>query len=403
MDEKNKRSEKKWKWYVLERKSVSLLIVLLIAILFYVGLNHVDVIAVRVRMFTNVLMPFIAGFAIAYLLNTPMCFFERRVFKRYKHRRGLSILTVYLLALAIVVILLNLIIPQVAQSVIDLATNMQGYLNSLDKLVQELIVQFDLDAEGVNGLLGSYQDLIQSATQRVSEALPQLLGFGYAVGTGVVSGITAVISSIYMLAGKGRLVPQLKKLIYAVLAKPRADWLLDVCSRANRIFVGFINGKLIDSAIIGVLCFILCLIVRIPYPMLISVVVGVTNIIPFFGPIIGAIPCLMILVIVDPWAALRFFVLVIGLQQFDGNILGPKILGDSTGLSAIWVLVSIVVCGGLFGFPGMVLGVPTFAVLYTLVRDWANSRLRRKGLDGNGRPLPGTGRQPEDSEEEHTP
>lgn len=235
MDEKDKRSEKKWKWYVLERKSVSLLIVLLIAILFYVGLNHVDVIAVRVRMFTNVMMPFIAGFAIAYLLNTPMCFFERRVFKRYKHRRGLSILTVYLLALAIVVILLNLIIPQVAQSVIDLATNMQGYLNSLDKLVQELIVQFDLDAEGVNGLLGSYQDLIQSATQRVSEALPQLLGFGYAVGTGVVSGITAVISSIYMLAGKGRLVPQLKKLIYAVLAKPRADWLLDVCSRANRI------------------------------------------------------------------------------------------------------------------------------------------------------------------------
>ena len=139
MDEKDKRSEKKWKWYVLERKSVSLLIVLLIAILFYVGLNHVDVIAVRVRMFTNVMMPFIAGFAIAYLLNTPMCFFERRVFKRYKHRRGLSILTVYLLALAIVVILLNLIIPQVAQSVIDLATNMQGYLNSLDKLVQELI------------------------------------------------------------------------------------------------------------------------------------------------------------------------------------------------------------------------------------------------------------------------
>ena len=160
---------------------------------------------------------------------------------------------------------------------------------------------------------------------------------------------------------------------------------------ANRIFVGFINGKLIDSAIIGVLCFILCLLVRIPYPMLISVVVGVTNIIPFFGPIIGAIPCLMILVIVDPWAALRFFVLVIGLQQFDGNILGPKILGDSTGLSAIWVLVSIVVCGGLFGFPGMVLGVPTFAVLYTLVRDWANSRLRRKGLDGNGRPLPAPG------------
>ena len=121
--------------------------------------------------------------------------------------------------------------------------------------------------------------------------------------------------------------------------------------------------------------------------MLVSVTVGVTNIIPFFGPIIGAIPCLFILVIVDPWAALRFFALVIALQQFDGNILGPKILGDSTGLSAIWVLVSIVTCGGLFGFPGMILGVPTFAVLYALVREWVNNRLRAKKIDGDGKPL----------------
>ena len=158
--------------------------------------------------------------------------------------------------------------------------------------------------------------------------------------------------------------------------------------------MGFINGKLIDSAIIGVLCFILNLIFRIPYNILIAVVVGVTNIIPFFGPIIGAVPCVMILIIVDPWAALRFGILVLALQQFDGNILGPKILGDSTGLSAIWVLVSIVVCGGLFGFPGMLLGVPTFAVLYSLVQEWVNLRLRRKGIDGEGRPLPDPPPQP---------
>jgi len=156
-----------------------------------------------------------------------------------------------------------------------------------------------------------------------------------------------------------------------------------VCGQANRIFVGFINGKIIDSAIIGVLCFILNLILQIPYNILIAVIIGVTNVIPFFGPIIGAVPCIMILIIVDPWAALRFAVLVLALQQFDGNILGPKILGDSTGLSAIWVLVSIVVCGGLFGFPG----VPTFAVLYALVREWVNHRLREKGIDGDGNPL----------------
>ena len=381
MEDKDKQGEKKW--YILDRGSLSLLIVLLAAILFYVGLTNFDVIAVRVRTFMGVLTPFIAGFAIAYLLNTPMCFFERKLYQKQKHRRGLAILTVYLIALAIVVVLLNLIIPQVAQSVVDLATNMQTYL------VQTLSEQFGLEAEALNEAIGSYQDLMTNIAAYLSKALPDLLNFGYAIGSGVISGITALISSVYMLAGKGRLVPQIKKMLYAILPRRRADWLLGVCGHANRVFVGFINGKLIDSAIIGVLCFILCLIFRIPYPMLVSVVVGVTNIIPFFGPIIGAIPCLMILVIVDPWAALRFFALVIGLQQFDGNILGPKILGDSTGLSAIWVLVSIVVCGGLFGFPGMVLGVPTFAVLYALVRDWVNKRLALKRLDGNGRPLDG--------------
>ena len=121
--------------------------------------------------------------------------------------------------------------------------------------------------------------------------------------------------------------------------------------------------------------------------VLLSVIIGVTNIIPFFGPIIGAVPCLMILILVDPWAALRFGILVVALQQFDGNVLGPKILGDSTGLSAIWVLVSIVVGGGLFGFPGMLLGVPTFAVLYSLMREWADARLAKKGIDANGDPV----------------
>lgn len=386
MPDRDDRDKKKW--YVLEGYFVSWLIVLLIAILFYVGLTHFDVVAVRVKMFMKVLSPFIAGFAIAYLLNTPMCFFERKLYKNTKYRRVLSITTVYLLALAVLIILLNLVIPQVVQSITDLASNMQTYMNSLDALVKDLTVQFQLEGDGINEMLGSYQDMVSNVSEAISKALPQLLDVGYAVGSGVISGITAVISSVYMLAGKGRLVPQLKKILYAILPKRRADWLLDVCSEANRIFVGFINGKLIDSAIIGVLCFILCLIFRIPYPMLVSVVVGVTNIIPFFGPIIGAIPCLMILVIVDPWAALRFFVLVIGLQQFDGNILGPKILGDSTGLSAIWVLIAIVTCGGLFGFPGMVLGVPTFAVLYSLMKEWVNKRLRKKGIDGNGKPIP---------------
>ncbi len=379
--------EKKKKWYILDGNHLQLLIVLLVAILFYVGLNNLDVVTIRIDKFMGVLSPFIVGFAIAYLLNTPMCFFERKLFANSRYKRGLSILLVYVLAFAVVAVLLGLIIPQVVQSVKDLAGNMQGYMDSLNQLVQDLTVQFHLDPEGVNTALGDFQSMMSKISSQVAQALPQLLDVGFAIGNGVISGITALISSIYMLAGKGRLVPQLKRLLYAVLPKRRSDRLLQICGHANHVFVGFINGKIIDSAIIGVLCFLLCAIFRIPYPMLVSVTVGVTNIIPFFGPIIGAIPCLFILVIVDPWAALRFFALVIALQQFDGNILGPKILGDSTGLSAIWVLVSIVTCGGLFGFPGMILGVPTFAVLYALVREWVNNRLRAKKIDGDGKPL----------------
>ena len=378
---------KKKKWYILDGNHIQLLIVLLVAILFYVGLNHFDVVTVRIDKFMGVLSPFIVGFAIAYLLNTPMCFFERKLFANSKYKRVLSILLVYVLAFAVVAILLGLIIPQVVQSVKDLASNMQFYLDGLNQLVQNLTEQFDLDSEGINTMLGDFQSMMSNVSAKVAQALPQIVDVGFAIGSGVITGITAIISSIYMLAGKGRLVPQLKRLLYAILPKRRSDRLLQICGHANQVFVGFINGKIIDSAIIGVLCFILCAIFRIPYPMLVSVTVGVTNVIPFFGPIIGAIPCLFILVIVDPWAALRFFALVIGLQQFDGNILGPKILGDSTGLSAIWVLVSIVTCGGLFGFPGMILGVPTFAVLYALVREWVNNRLRAKKIDGNGHPL----------------
>ena len=385
MPEQEDREKKKW--YILDHRSISTLLVVLLAILFYVGLTNFGVISARVNMFLNVLSPFILGFCIAYMLNTPVCFFERKVYRKLRYRRVLSILTVYLIALAVVVVLLNMVLPQVVQGVMDLAGNIDAYTRSLNDLVRIVEEQFHLEGEGFEEIVTYVQDLTKGLMELLSRSLPKLLDFGMAIGSGVISGVTALIASIYMLAGKGRLVPQLKKMLYAVFPKRRADRFLDVLSHANQVFVGFINGKLIDSAIIGVLCFILSLIVRVPYPMLVSVVVGVTNIIPFFGPIIGAIPCLMILVLVDPWAALRFLILVVALQQFDGNILGPKILGDSTGLSAIWVLVAIVVGGGLFGFPGMILGVPTFAVLYELVRQWVNKQLKAKQIDGNGNPL----------------
>lgn len=379
------RDGDKKKWFILDGRSISNLIVVLAGILFYVALNNFGLVRAKLDMLVGVLAPFITGFAIAYLLNTPMNFFERKVYHHLKHRRGLSILTVYLLAVIILSVLINLVLPQVTASVVGLAGNMTTYITNLNNLVQQLAERFNLEGEGLQDLVVSYQDLLKQLAAMVQQALPGILNLGMAVGSGLVAAITALISSIYMLSGKGRLVPQVKKIIFALAPTKKADRFLDICRHANSVFVGFINGKLIDSAIIGGLCFVLCLIFQIPLAILISVIIGVTNIIPFFGPIVGAVPCIMILLIVDPWAALRFGILVIAIQQFDGNILGPKILGDSTGLSAIWVLVAIVVGGGLFGFPGMILGVPTFAVLYALVREFVNHKLEQKGIDGSGK------------------
>ena len=383
MEEKSSRK----KWYFLDGRAVSNLLVVLIGILFYMALANFGALQAKADNLLGILSPFIAGFAIAYLLNTPMDFFERRVYRNFKRKRGLSVLTVYLLALVVVVILLNLILPQVIESIVALGSNMSTYLSNLNLFVQDLIDQYHLEGEGLTDLVTIYQDILKRAAAWASQRVPELLSLGVAVGNVLISAITALISSIYMLAGKGRLVPQLKKMIYAAAPTAKANRFLSICRHANSVFVGFINGKIIDSAIIGVLCFILNLIFQIPFSMLVAVVVGVTNVIPFFGPIIGAVPCIMILIIVDPWAALRFGVLVIALQQFDGNILGPKILGNSTGLDAIWVLVAIIVGGGLFGFAGMVVGVPTFAVLYSLTSDFLADRLKAKGITANGEPL----------------
>ncbi len=377
----------KKKFWPLDPKAVSNLIIVLLGILFYVALSNFGAIRLRIEMFLDVLKPFIFGFAVAYLLNTPVRFFERKVFRRLRWKRSLSIATVYLLAVLVVVILINMILPQVVSSAVELINNSKGYLENLNALVDSLVERFELEGDGINALMVSYEDLVNELANLASTALPKLLNFGVAVGNGVIVAVTALISAIYMLSGRDKLTSQIKSILFALFPVKKVEHFLYVCRRANDIFVGFINAKVVDSVIIGVLCFLLCLILRIPYAMLLSVFIGITNIIPFFGPLIGASPSIMILLIVDPWAALRFGIMVIALQQFDGNILGPKILGNSTGLSAIWVLVAIVVGGGLFGFPGMLLGVPTFAVIYMLTKDFVTARLAEKQIDREGKPL----------------
>ena len=373
------------KWQVTQNVA-SHLIVVFSGILFYLALSNFGQVKAVAGQVFSLLSPFFIGIAIAYLLDGPARYFQKKLFRG---KRGPSVALSFVCALVLVSVLLGLVIPQVVQSLTTLAAGVPGYLVQLRLWIQNISSEFGLDSSELDRVLSSYSELVSQASSLITTlVLPKLLGYGVAIGNGLVTAITAIISALYMLLEKDKLIHQMHKVVYAMLPLRRSRKVLDICRHANEVFSGFINGKLLDSLIIGIICFIGMTLFRMPLTMLISTVIGVTNVIPFFGPFIGAIPSIMILLIFDPIKALEFAIFVLVLQQFDGNILGPKILGDSTGLSALCVLVAIIVGGGLFGFAGMVLGVPTFAVLYSLVSDGLALALKLRGVDEYGQPLP---------------
>ena len=214
----------------------------------------------------------------------------------------------------------------------------------------------------------------------LSKSLYGIINATINITTAVINVFVGVMIAIYLWSSKEVFFAQSKKISYSFLSKTFVDKCIDLLHEADAVFGGFISGKIIDSAIIGVICYVGMLALNIPYPLLIGVIVGVTNVIPYFGPFIGAIPSILLLLFINPVKALVFAIFILILQQIDGNIIGPKILGDSTGLSAFWVIFAVTVFGGLFGFLGMLLGVPLFAILYTIIRRAVNARLTQKGL-----------------------
>ncbi len=379
----------------LKSRTLSNIVVVCVGVFFFVLFTNLNVAFETFSWFFAIIRPFIIGLVIAYLLNIPLRFFEKTIFAKFSKKRFFSILLTYIIAFMALVLLTSLLLPQILDSVQLLIQSIPSYLNDLNNLVSYLGESFEIDSEVVDSLFLSYNTLIIDMLDYVgdfTQLVPDLLGITVQVGSGIISALTAFIASVYMLAGKEKLLRQAKRLLYSFIPKSYADETIRIGKLSNKVFSGFISGKLLDSAIIGLICFCFVSVcnffyltfdiesLNIPYGLLISIIIGVTNIIPFFGPFLGAIPSVMILLMANPWGALWFTVFVIVLQQFDGNILGPKILGDSTGIPPIWVLISIIVGGGMFGFPGMVLGVPTTAVLYILVGELLASRLQKRGL-----------------------
>ena len=377
----------KEKWGITS-KTIANMVVVLFGVLLYLALSNFVAIKSSLGNVLSIISPFIIGIGIAYLLNMPVRFFENKVFKKLSFRRPLSIVVVYLLGLFSIVLLLSLVLPQVISSVGSLLGTLPTYLNDINGIPAWLTKNFGLSPESAESLVEPYQDMANSVLTYAKTLFPSLLNTTIQIGSSVVGVFTALIASIYMLGSKDKLVIQLRRVLYAVFPKKGADELVRIGRLSNNVFSGFISGKLLDSLIIGIMCFVFMWTTDtffhpMPFAPLISIVIGIFNIIPFFGPFIGAVPSVIILLLVNPWSAVIFTIFIILLQQFDGNVLGPKILGDSTGLPALWVLIAIIVGGGFFGFIGMILGVPTVAVIYTLSSDFIEKRLRKKEIDAS--------------------
>ena len=311
--------------------------------------------------------------------------FKPKLKKKKQISRGVGIFVSVILMIALIVTLLNMMIPELYGSIRDMIFNVPSQMN---RFIHEFSKMHSSDStvgKMLESIVEEASDFVQNwmktdLMEKVNLWMTQLTVGMIQMVREVFNFIIGIIVSIYVLFSKEKFQKQTKKLIYAVFRPGQANMILQIGGKSNEIFGGFIIGKIIDSLIIGVICFIGLSILNMPYTMLVSVIVGVTNVIPFFGPYIGAIPSAILILLADPLKGLYFIIFVIALQQFDGNVLGPKILGNSTGLSSFWVVFSILIAGGLFGIPGMLFGVPTFAVIYYIVNMLVNSILKKKEL-----------------------
>ncbi|MBE5809942.1 MAG: AI-2E family transporter [Clostridiales bacterium] len=402
--------QKKW----IRRKPETMLdwmIIIFSAIAFYMMLNKGGFVLGMLGGVVNILAPFAGGVVIAYAINPMDSWLMKNIFRGQKKLHWLSMLIAYLVAFVLVIGLVYLIVTQVFDSIRTFASNLGGYTKNLEAALLALTERWP----ELQPYLGTAIDYVQDLSTIVSDLLrmamgyiPQIMGYFSDVTSTFVAVFTALASSIYLLTQKGKLLRHARILTRAFLPRNAAETTLRICHTANKNLSGFFTGKIIDSAIIGVLTYLSMLIFGMPYAPLISIIVGITNIIPVFGPFIGAVPGIIILLFLDPVQALWFALLILVIQQLDGNVIGPKILGDSIGISALWVLFAIVVFGDLFGLVGMVIGVPVFATLLGLVKEFAEWCLRYRGIDKEGRPLNADGSalpptEPEEPEEPHTP
>ena len=337
--------------------------------------------------FFAILTPFIYAFGIAYIMNFPYRFFRKKVFGRIKAKwfqkinKGVSLVVAYIIVFGLISFLISLLLPQLSKNLNNLVRNIPSYVNSFETYTKDLSVwikeHFGLDLS----IFDNFNNFLISKAKEMASM--DNVGKLFSAVSGTISffynWIMALVLSIYMLVSKEFLTNQLKRLGAAFLPTKWMPTIYEIINVSDQKCGKFLVGKILDSAIVGVMCFICMMIVNLPYAPLISVIIAICNIIPFFGPFIGAIPSAFLLLLVSPWDSLIFIVIIFIIQQIDGNLINPKIVGSSVGLIGFWSLFSVMVAGAMFGIPGMILGTPIFASIYTLVGRKTRKRIAMKG------------------------
>ena len=339
----------------------------------------------------QVIAPFLVGAFIAFILYPLVRFFYRNLFKNTLHMKSdklskwLSILVTYVIAIGVIAILMVFILPQLYTSITDIVDRLPVWYNNLTTMVDNFenrhadlgFIDYNVINEHLTSL---YPKIISYLTDTLANLLPYVVNTSMAIVKGIVNLIISIMVSVYMISDHKNIFYQFKKLLYAVFPKQAADTARTICRESTNIFLKFMYGKAIDSVIIGIICFICMNIFKFPYTVLISVIVGITNMIPYFGPYIGGVLGGIIIVIVNPVQVIFFAVMILVIQQFDGLFLGPKILGDSTGLKPLWFIFAIVVGGAMFGVLGMFLGVPTMAVICYILNIVVEHFLKKRNI-----------------------
>ena len=372
------------------------LAVIALSVAFGFFLSRFELVSGALGKIASILMPIIYGAVLAYLMlpiyNKTRAYTTLKLSKAIKDQsivdrlaKAAGTLVSLVVLVAIVAGLFRMIIPEIYNSIIRLQESIGEYINNLTMWMNKM---FEDNQDFEKFVMPYYEQGVSEFQKWLTEKLvPNMSMIIGLLSTGLLGVVTVLKNSliglivmVYFLNIKDTLAAQSKKIVYSILKLKDANRLVSEVRFAHGIFGGFITGKLLDSLIIGIMCFFALQFMDMPYVLLISVIIGVTNVIPFFGPFIGAVPSAFLILMISPMKCLYFLIFILILQQFDGNILGPKILGDSTGLPSFWVLFSILLFGGLLGFVGMIIGVPAFAVIYRLVSTYVSNNLKKKDL-----------------------